>query len=121
MKLSTWDKIQLIYTTLALLCVIFFIAKPWQSRECSLNDVFRKEHFEGIIVDLDSNPPYNHGMSRFRLNTNYYYSWSDYGEEEFFHLLDVGDSVSKQKGSLLLEVFTADSTFIVDLSLPCER
>ncbi len=53
------------------------------------------------------------------------YSWHDKFYEtsgrEFFHLIDIGDSIAKEKTSLILEVYKADTTLFIDLSFPCDE
>lgn len=89
-----------------------------QSNSCRRNHIVRNIDIEGGIVREKIRDSWNHQNEEVHTNRSIF-SWEDDAFDGYFDQIAIGDSIIKKEGSLILEVYKADTVLFLDISYPC--
>lgn len=109
---------------LFILFVIFLITQLFQQSDgCDIEEGIKERSFNGKVIDkyIDQ---YNHEIPALKLSTRFSYSKEYFLRNEksgFYDFVQVGDSLFKGKGSLVISLTRneKDTFFIIDYG--CEK
>lgn len=106
--------------------LIYFVTRrPFESGNCRINRLNSYKKFSGIVSRKIKDSK-SHTNEIIYLSNGQEYEWADdaymYSElSGFFDLIEMGDSIEKSENSLILSVYRPDTSFMIDLSFPCEK
>lgn len=93
----------------------YFIDRPYEKGYERLNRLMSSDEAIGVVLKKETGLPGNY--EELTLASGEIFSWGDdiecYG---FYEKIHIGDSIVKEKGSLELKVFRADTFFVIDLA-----
>ncbi|MCB0853546.1 MAG: hypothetical protein KDD63_15075 [Bacteroidetes bacterium] len=105
---------------LVVMLVFLFIQPPWVDPLCHANKGYRDANFEGVVINkfIDWE---NHAYRVIELNSYKKRIYLDAGRQKFYDEFQVGDSISKPAGTLMVNIFRSDQKKTVDFEYPCEQ
>ena len=102
----------------------FLLGRPFKSFECNHNRKMSKKKARGLVIEKEKDSWYGNSE---RVSVNYQgqiFVWEDdfYELESraFYDEIEVGDSIVKREGELLLSIYKKDSVINIDLSFECK-
>ena len=95
---------------------------PFEPVNCKRNRFREDDVLNGSVVKKVRNSN-SHSNELIFLSDKELFEWENdyYQKDSFFHKINIGDSLVKEEGSLILKVYKKDTSFNIDLSFPCEE
>lgn len=93
------------------------------STACHLNNIAKNKEANGVVIERIEDEPNNHQMEHLILKGNVHFMWQDenYQDQSFYHKINIGDSIVKNRGNLEMHVYRSDTSFTIPLGFPCEE
>ena len=109
-----------------ILLICFIVSSCFiETGYCRLNRLNRNKVANGLITTKAQNVKNSNNCEILYLTSGAQYAWCDqvydYEKRSFFDRVLIGDSIIKKKGSLEMYVYRKDTSFIIDLSFPCNK
>ncbi len=118
----TTDLIKLLLLLVAVILFFVFVARPFEPIECRRNRNMSSTKVDGVIREKFENTS-NNGTEKLVMTNGATFYWYDdfYGRLHPYEQFQIGDSVAKKDGSLLITIYRQDTSIVLDFTLPCDE
>lgn len=116
------DLIKLVVFVVGIILFIVYIARPMESWDCRRNRFLLDDKINGIVSKkIYNSKSHNNEQIYFSNGDIFDFETNHYGELRVYENILMGDSIVKEEGSLILEIHRKDSSFVLDMTLPCDQ
>lgn len=116
------QKVILGFSLIIVFLVLFFwLGRPFESINCRNNRFRLDENFKGKVIKKEFNSK-SHSNEIVFLSENSIFEWEEelYFKDSFYSKIELGDSLIKAKNELSLYVYREDTSFAINIELPCD-
>lgn len=96
--------------------ILFWISKPWEDKKVRFNRIVSNIEGAGVVSKIYLNKK-NHSKLTFNFSNGEYLVWpGPYNyKDDLSSRIEVGDSLYKEKNSLLIKLYKGNQEYFLDL------